>query len=101
MAASKNDSTNIIDNATQVMEETAVKAQDQYFALLERGQAAVIETFETVLDTVNRVDVPTIPGFDAFAVPSKAVDNYFGFAAKVVDNQREFAAKMLAATNKA
>jgi len=103
MAASTktDDAKTVLDTATKAMEEATVKAQEQYFSLLEQGQAAVLESYGTMIDAVGKVELPAIPGLDAMKIPANAFDGYFDFAAKMLDNQREFAAKMLATTAKA
>lgn len=98
---------NVIDNTAKVIEESASKAQEQYFSMLEQSQAAAIEGFEAIVDAMGKIDVPAVPGLDAVVpnlndvkVPVTMFDGAFDFGMKVLENQREFAHKMLAVTAK-
>lgn len=116
----------VVETATPY-EDVATKAQERYFSTLEQGQTVMLESFETVVDTMNRignrisdtvteqigdrVEISNIPGLNALPtslpkleipsdLPSNLVDSYFEFANKALANQREFANKALAITTK-
>ena len=92
---------NIFESATKAFEDAAVKAQDQYFSMLERGQNAALEGYENMWNAINKLDLPTVPGMPAFKVDENAFDGMFDFSAKVIENQRKFAHSMLAVSAKA
>jgi hypothetical protein len=90
------DSKKIIDTTTKALEDATVKAQGQYFSLLEQGQARALEGFATLIDAVGKTNLPTVPGLDAVKIPADAFEGAFDFASKVLENQRQFATKVLA-----
>lgn len=99
---------------TTPLENLAATAQERYFSMLEQGQTAALEGFETIVETIGQVsdriskqvtdlELPSIPGIDALPklnipseMPANMVDTYFEFANKALTSQREFANKMLA-----
>ncbi len=96
------DSKKIIDTTTEALEDATVKAQEQYFSLLEQGQARALEGFATLIDAVGETNLPTVPGLDAVVkIPADAFEGAFDFASKVLENQRQFATKVLAASARA
>lgn len=95
------------ESVTTQFESVAAKAQDQYFSLLEQGQTLVLDGFETVVDTMAKIEIPAIPGISStprelptITIPKDMVDTYFEFANKALANQREFANKALALAGK-
>ncbi len=110
---------NRVETATKAVTDAAVKAQDQYFSVLEQGQEAVLERFTALVENVNKVEMPAVPGMDKMTemtdkvtdriapnfempvVSEDAFDGIFDFGAKLIENQRTFTRKMLAASAKA
>ncbi len=111
--------TNRVETASKAVADAAVKAQDQYFSVLEQGQEAVLERFTALVENVNKVEMPAVPGMDKMTemtdkvtdriapnfempvVSEDAFDGIFDFGAKLIENQRTFTRKMLAASAKA
>lgn len=107
-ATTKTNPKAVVDTATKALEDATIKAQEQYFSLLEQSQNAALESYETIIGAISKLDVPAIPGLDAVVpgleamkVPTNALDGLFDFTAKVLENQRDFAHKMLAVNAKA
>lgn len=110
---------NRVESATKAVTDAALKAQDQYFSVLEQGQDAVLERFTALVENVNNVEMPAVPGMDKMTemtdkvtdriapnfempvVSEDAFDGIFDFGAKLIENQRTFTRKMLAASAKA
>ena len=107
-----------VETATKAVADAAVKAQDQYFSVLEQGQEAVLERFTALVENINKVEMPDVPVLDKMTdkvaeriapnfemkmpvVPVDAFDGMFDFGAKLIENQRTFTRKMLAASAKA
>jgi hypothetical protein len=123
MAASKAKTTQPtrVETATKAVADAAVKAQDQYFSVLEQSQDAVLERFTSLVENINKVEMPAVPGMDKMtemtdkvtdriapnfelkmpAVSEDAFDGVFNFGAKLIENQRTFTRKILAASTKA
>ena len=107
-ATTKTNPKAVVDTAAKALEDATAKAQEQYFSLLVQSQTAALESYETIIDAVSKLDVPAVPGLDAVVpgldamkVPTDALDGLFDFTAKVLENQREFAHKLLAVSVKA
>ena len=107
-ASTKTNPKTVVDSAAKALEDATIKAQEQYFSILEQSQSAALEGYETIIDAVSKLDVPAVPGLDAVVpgldamkVPTDAFDGLFDFTAKVLENQREFAHKLLAVNVKA
>ena len=98
------DPKNIIDATTNALEDVVTKAQQQYITMVEQSQAAALGIFGTFVETVSKIDVPSIPGLDS-SLPevdaAKITASAFDFASTVLENQREFANKVLAVSSKA
>lgn len=106
--ATKTETKNVVDSTTKALEDAATKVQEQYFSVLEQGQSLALEGFETVVDALNKIDMPAVPGLESFTsnledmkIPTDAFDGIFDFTLKVIENQREFAHKVLAVGAKA
>lgn len=101
-----------IDMTAKAIEEAATKAQDQYFSVLEQGQAVAIESLEALFSAVDGIELPAVPGLDALpgldAMPeidvmkiqADAFEGAFQFASKMIENQRTFAQKVMAVSTK-
>jgi len=89
---------NAKDNAKDTAQTVFEKVENQYFEILEQGQAATLSGYEQVASKFN-----TLPGTEMLGatmdLPAKAVEAYFGFASKLIDNQHKFAQQVLAAAN--
>jgi hypothetical protein len=103
-AKTKTDPSSMITNSTKAFEEASMKLQEQYFTMLEQGQASALEQIEAMADAVSKIDVPAVPGldtvlpaFDVTTAPTNMYDGAFEFASKMLENQREFTTKVLAA----
>lgn len=81
---------------TEAVEEVAAKIQDQYMTAVEQGQTMMIDAYKAWVDTMAKVEMPTIPGLaEAYEIRADYFDGMFDLGAAMLDNQRAFTKKVL------
>ena len=81
---------------------TAQELQDQFIAVVRKGQEIALDVIKSMVDTIQTI-TPNIPSFDVpFAdrlpKPEEVVASAYDFAEQLLASQRKFAEEVLRAT---
>jgi len=89
-------------DATRVIEEAVSATQEQVIGAIEQGQALMLKGYETIVDAVDKLEMPSVPGLnEVYKVRAEAFDSLFDLSSAVLESQRAFTRKVLEVAAKA